>query len=523
MSGPGRRSRPGLSRRQLLEAGLRTGGGLALGSTLGCDVLQQTLLPGVAPPAPEPAGPDPVPAGETIGAVRHVLNRLSFGPRPGDRARVRSLGADEDEAAAAYVEQQLHPEPIDDPWGEWAVRRLETLRQPLGELFEYQPRLLLSELTRGAILRAVYSRRQLFEVMVHFWSDHFNIDVSKGDCRWLKAADDREVVRRHALGRFGELLRASALSPAMLWYLDGRVNKKARPADRPNENYARELLELHTLGVDGGYTQRDVMEVARCLTGWTVRSEEAFGKGRVEFRPGLHDDGAKEVLGHRIDPGGGEEDLDRVLEIAAHHPATARHLAAKLCRRFIGEPDPDGVGGADSAERSDPDDVYRSAVAAVAGEFEATGGDLRPTLRALFATPAFRSAAGRKLKRPFRFVVSALRATGAETDGGGALYDYLLSMGHAPFQYPTPDGYPDDEAPWHGTLLWRWSFAAAFAGGRIPGTSIDLPRLAADLGGGEGLAAHLLGRRPRAPELAGAGAPERSLALTLASPAFQRC
>src|SRR5262249_37442309 len=154
------------------------------------------------------------------------------------------------------------------------------------------------------------------------WSDHFNIDSSKGDCRWLKVADDRDVIQRHALGSFPGLLRASALSPAMLWYLDGRVNRRAAPGDRPNENYARELLELHTLGVHGGYTRQDVMEVARALSGWTVRSrhEVVFGLGKVEFRPELHDDGEKHVLGRVLPAGQGARDLDQVIDAAALHP-----------------------------------------------------------------------------------------------------------------------------------------------------------------------------------------------------------
>src|ERR1041384_25647 len=197
-------------------------------------------------------------------------------------------------------------------------------------------------MVRAAVLRAVYSERQLYEVMVGFWSDHFNIDPGKGDCRWLKAWDDRAVIRKYALGdcglrepttlferlqtfwgggsgapktafNFPAMLRASALSPAMLWYLDGRANRKAGPSEKPNENYARELLELHTLGVHGGYTQKDVMEVARCLTGWTVRGKRQFSKATVEFQQRLHDDGAKEVLGQRIPTGLGERDLDRVL------------------------------------------------------------------------------------------------------------------------------------------------------------------------------------------------------------------
>ena len=486
----------GLTRRDVLSAGL------LLSSALGCRNLEQTL--GVPLFEPEvPAGPYAAPDGEAIDPIRHVLNRLSFGPRPEDLARVRRLGRSTETAIQSYVDEQLDPGRLDDRQAELAVRRLETLRLPAGELFEYQPDLLLEELTRGTLLRAVYSRRQLYEVMVHFWSDHFNIDASKGDCKWLKVADDRDVIRRHALGRFGDLLRASALSPAMLWYLDGRVNQKRDDEEVPNENYARELLELHTLGVDGGYTQRDVMEVARCLTGWTVRSKEPFGKGRVEFKQNLHDDGEKEVLGRRIPSGEGEKDLDHVLDAVVRHPRTARHLARKLCHRFISE---------------DPGD---RAIEEVAGAFSASDGDVKATLRAVFDTHAFRNSAGLKLKRPFRFIASALRATAAHTDGGRKPQDFLLSMGHAPFQYPTPDGYPEASSPWLGTLLWRWIFSASLAGGRIAGTHIDLDRLRSALGDG-GLHAHLLGRTPTSNEALGNGPAATELALVLASPAFQR-
>src|SRR5262249_11611084 len=194
---------------------------------------------------------------------------------------------------------------------------------------------LRREITRHTLLRAVYSRRQLFEVMVGFWTDHLNINLEKGDCIYLKPADDRLVIRTHALGRFRDLIRASATSPAMLVYLDGKENKKAGPNDIPNENYARELLELHTLGVHGGYTQKDVLEVARCLTGWRLRTK--WRKGTVYFDPHWHDNGEKSVLGHGIPAGGGPADLEQVIDMVCRHPSTARYVATKLVRRFVSE------------------------------------------------------------------------------------------------------------------------------------------------------------------------------------------
>lgn len=441
-----------------------------------------------------------------ISLVSHAINRLSFGPCPGDYARVKRLGKTEEEACQRYAEQQLNPEQIEDEWCDRALRRFEeSLVEPAGELFEYQDKFLLSQMQRAAVMRAVCSERQLYEVMVQFWTDHFNIDPSKGDCKWLKAADDQSVVRRHALGKFPELLRASALSPAMLWYLDGRVNRRTQPLDKPNENYARELLELHTLGVHGGYAQRDVMEVARCLTGWTVRSKAKFQNGKVEFNPKLHDDGAKEVLGISIPAGLGEHDLDRVLEIVALHPSTADHLATKLCRHFIA------------------DDPPSSAVPSIARAFLLSRGDIRETLRALFARAEFREARGSKFKRPFHFIVSALRASDAETDAGPAILDYLIRMGHAPFGYPTPDGYPEEASPWLGTLLWRWNFAVALQANRIKGTKVNFASLQKALGGDKALMAHFLGRQPTPDESRAFRDSQAGLALLLASPGFQRC
>jgi uncharacterized protein (DUF1800 family) len=464
-------------------------------------------------------GPFQAPASNEIDPIVHALNRAGFGARPGDYQRVRKLAKIPEDAASAYLEQQLHAEDIQDEDADYAARRFETLQEPPGELFEYQPDLLHNELMRATITRAVLSERQLFEVMVQFWSDHFNIDPSKGDCKWLKTVDDREVIRKHALGKFADLLRASALSPAMLWYLDGRVNRRPKPGDRPNENYARELLELHTLGVHGGYTQKEVMEVARCLTGWTVRSmgnPPYFQIGKVEFDPALHDFGSKLILGQTVPSTDtslsrdileqrGRHELDRVLQIALAHPSTARHLSTKLCRHFIA------------------DDPPNDAIAKVADAFSKSEGDIRQTLRVLFQTDEFLTTRGNKFKRPFTFAVSALRATGARTDCGMGIVDYLKRMGHAPFNYPTPEGYPDQASPWMGTLLWRWNFAVALSQNKIEGTRIDLEKLRGAAGGEEQLMAHLIGRKPSSIEAQAFAESGDGLALALASPGFQWC
>jgi len=503
-----------LARRKFLKTGA---GSLALLAATGCDQLPRELK--VLFGGKKGNGPFQPPDQSSVDPIIHALNRTAFGPRPGDYERIRKLANTADEAAAEYIDQQLSPERIDDEDGDYAARRFETLNEPLGELFEYQQDLLQHELMRATLARAIFSQRQLYEVMVEFWSDHFNIDPSKGDCKWLTVADDREVIRKHALGKFPEMLRASALSPAMLWYLDGRVNRRATSAEKPNENYARELLELHTLGVHGGYTQRDVMEVARCLTGWSVRSTGQppyFEIGKVEFQPAQHDFDAKEVLGEPVPaaPSGlngedrdrwGRNELDHVLRIVTRHPATARHISTKLCRRFIA------------------DDPPEDAIGQVAAVFQRTGGDIRAALAILFATDDFRNCRGNKFKRPFNFVASALRAAGADTDSSLEIVGYLGRMGHAPFNYPTPDGYPEQAAPWMGTLLWRWNFAVALSRNQIKGTSVNLGRLRKNAGGDEALMAHVLGRKPTAEEARAYRDSEAGLALLLASPAFQRC
>ncbi|MDX2175926.1 MAG: DUF1800 domain-containing protein [Candidatus Sumerlaeia bacterium] len=481
------------------RAFLLLGACATLGVVVGCDSVVEAL-----PGGEFPRGPLEAPDSTTLDPVSHMLNRTTFGARPGDWQRVRALAPDPHEAAQRFAAAQLDPGSVRDLPGFWARSRFDHLEEPLGEHYEYNEKRLLAELVGATVARAAASERQLFEVMVQFWSDHFNIDPTKEDCRWTKAADDRDTIRAHALGDFGDMLRASALSPAMLWYLDGQANRAAAPADKPNENYARELLELHTLGVDGGYTQRDVMEAARCLTGWTAHPLKPFKTGKVEFVPALHDDGEKVVLGRRIEARGGPGDLDQLLDIVKNHPSTARNIARKLCVRFVAD-EPSGA-----------------LVAEVAREFLRTAGSIRATLAALLGHQEFLSSRSCKFKLPFHFVVSSLRATGARTDGGEGLVRFLQRMGHTPFHYGTPDGYPQEPHPWLGTMLWRWNFAAALAEDRIKGTRARTDAVAALHGGAEHALGHLFGRRATPDEARAILGSGRPLALALSAPAFQR-
>ena len=446
----------------------------------------------------EEAPPFGAPDGATVSFERHVLDRLTWGARPGDVERVTALGGE------TWIERQLDPAAIDDARCDRALASIESLWVDRAELYERNESELRLDLARAKLIRAHRSERQLFEVMVDFWSDHFNIAANKSDCRWMKAADDHEVIRTHAFGTFRDLVRASATSPAMLVSLDGRANMVRAAGDAPNENYARELMELHTLGVHGGYTQRDVQEVARCLSGWTYDHRPLRFRGsRVDFDPARHDDGAKHVLGTVIPAGGGAEDLERVLDLVCAHPSTARTIATKLSQRFIDhDPDP-------------------RAIRAVSDAFTAAGGAIVPTLRAVFATDAFRSARRTLFKRPFRYLASALRAMDAASYAPPALVDRLERMGHAPFQYPTPDGYPMEPAPWYGTMLWRWNVATECAANRLRGVRVDVDDLVRRAGGVAPLMAHLLGREPTELERTLATDAPRGVVLALAAPAFQ--
>jgi uncharacterized protein (DUF1800 family) len=443
----------------------------------------------------------------------HLLSRAAYGPWPGDLDTLRAMGSEQ------WIEEQLSPETIDDTVCDLRARRFETIWHEPGTCYEYKKPVLREEITRHTLLRALYSKRQLLEVMVGFWTDHLNINLEKGDCIYLKPADDRLVIRTHALGRFRELIRASATSPAMLVYLDGKENQKKEPGDVPNENYARELLELHTLGVDGGYTQTDVYEAARSLTGWRLRT--GWRKGTVYFDQSLHDDGEKRVLGQTIPAGGGATDVDQLVEIACNHPSTAHHIATKLVRRFVSEDPPTAL------------------VQRVAKVFTSTDGDIKALLRTILTSDEFKAAKGLKFKRPFQYIVSCLRALAADTHAHQQLIEYLLRMGQGPFQYPTPDGYPDRTAPWLGTLLWRWNFAFNAASNHLPTVTVPLEQLAEAIGGKapfqpEQLMSYFIGRKGSNSELKAIADYQKSnrgdsnyhaelVAVVLASPAFQRC
>ncbi|MBM3129324.1 MAG: DUF1800 domain-containing protein [Chloroflexi bacterium] len=412
-----------------------------------------------------------------------ALNRLAFGPRPGDFERAQKIGVD------AYIEEQLAPEQIDDSALEQRLATMyPTLSQSAAELMRdypqrppqtptpsaktepaQTPQEVIAQLQDATILRALASRRQLREVLVDFWSNHFSIFAGKNDCRWLKTIDDREVIRRHAFGKFGDLLLASAQSPAMLVYLDNQLNVKGVA----NENYAREIMELHTLGVDSGYTQKDVAELARAFTGWTVRPPRRIGAantldytdaGTFFFDRNRHDNAGKRVLGIDLPANGGINDALKIIDALAKHPSTAQFISKKLVRRFVADAPPDAL-----AQRA-------------AQTFTQTNGDIRAVLSTILHSDEFgKNSFAQKIKRPFEFVVSAARAVDLQADDVRALSTVVRLMGQGLFLRPTPDGYPDVGTAWLNTsgLLARWNFAFALAYNRVPRAQVDLAALIA--------------------------------------------
>ncbi len=516
--------------------------------------------------------------------VVHLLDRVSFGSRPGDVERVMKMGWEK------YLDEQLHPERISDQTAEQKWKGIESIHLSNSELAKnypppqvirevlkqrgielpglggvfnptqnpnaapdnltkkdakkgfkelgkdaekmkadetgepatapaqqpddqakrreayqvlkemgYRPQQqIVQELQQAKIIRAVYSEKQLQEVMTDFWFNHFNVFINKGADRVLTTSYERDVIRPRVFGKFEDLLKATAESPAMLFYLDnwmsaspnvktlnrdelrqmrrqqrgvGRfggmrpepmLNQNGKiPQNRArglNENYAREIMELHTLGVDGGYTQKDVQEVARCFTGWTLRQPR--NGAEFVFNPMMHDDGEKTVLGKKISSGGGIKDGYAVIHLLATHPSTAKFISTKLARKFVSDNPP------------------QSLVDRMAETFKKTDGDLREVLRAMFASPEFFAAENyrAKIKTPFEMTVSAVRAIGADTDAGPQFHRWLAQMGEGLFLCQPPTGYADTAEHWvnTGALLERMNFALAISGNRIPGTRASL-------------------------------------------------
>ena len=535
--------------------------------------------------------------------ILHVLNRLGFGARPGDVEKVKAIGLQK------YIEQQLNPSSIDDRSAEAKVKYLEIFNMTTAEVFakypnpgallrqleggrqaqaakqqqaqadkpagndqadqemteaqrrERQQKLnalyreynlrpanqLMPQIAANRILRAAYSERQLQEVMVDFWQNHFNVFAGKAAVRWYIPSYERDVLRKNALGNFKDLLIGTAQHPAMLFYLDnfesvspnskgpgnglqatrlrellasGRelpprmrerlkrqygVNDaeldtrldqmrknpptaQKRPQRGINENYARELMELHTLGVDGGYTQNDIVEVAKAFTGWTIADPRGYRRsaaqmikgeenrrldrlqriagvpddidsGEFYFNANGHEKGTKTVLGQKIDEGGLKDGL-KVIDLLVDHPSTAKFIARKLAVKFVS------------------DNPSEALVNRVADAFHKSGGDIKTTLRTLFTNKEFFAPENyrAKIKTPFELAISSIRALGAETNGSPAMLAMLRKLGEAPYGYQAPTGYPDRAEDWvnTGALLERLNFAVAVASNRIPGTKVDL-------------------------------------------------
>jgi uncharacterized protein (DUF1800 family) len=503
--------------------------------------------------------------------IVHLLNRTGFGLRPGDMERVRAMGIEK------YLDQQLHPDRIDDAATEARLKRLESLHMTIAEIYEKYPQpnmianqlgigkkqqskqddqmkpnsqngangqvddgvdlskrenrqmvlayyrehglklpaMLLGDLMEQKIIRGVYSERQLQEMLTDFWFNHFNIFYAKGADRWLTTDYEMNAIRPHTLGKFKDLLMATAKSPAMLFYLDnfqssspdaklpGRrgIGQQSRFQRRPglfggldnqqispeqqrraqaaqqfrnrkpgiNENYARELMELHTLGVEGGYTQKDVQEVARCFTGWTINQPRRDGS--FTFRSWMHDDGEKTVLGKKIPAGGGLRDGEMVIDLLVHHPNTAKFISTKLVRRFVSDNPPPSL------------------VDRVAGVYMKTDGDIREMLRTIFTSPEFNSqeAYRAKIKSPFELAVSAIRALGGEATNTVQVAQFISKMGQPLYRYQPPTGFPDRAEQWvnTGSLLERLNFGLALATNKLRGTNVDLKRIAPTVNGND--------------------------------------
>jgi uncharacterized protein (DUF1800 family) len=478
-------------------------------------------------------------------AILHALNRLGYGPEPGEIERIRQMGLEK------WIEQQLHPESIDDSALNERLAAFPTLKMSSRELLEkypppneeakregltlqqYQeqqkakadeemarllasaadpaeiqlakmqgPQRIIAELSMAKLDRAIYSQRQLEAVMDDFWFNHFNVYAEKGDDKWLITEYERDAIQPHAMGKFRDLLLATAKSPAMLFYLDNWLSADPiavqqfaqRPrrypvfvtgfpppgsfppggfppqqangagAKRPerglNENYGREVMELHTLGVDGGYTQQDVIEMAKCMTGWTIRQPRRDPE--YFFNDRLHTQGPKIVLGRKFDYDS-EKDGSEALKMLASRPETAKFISTELARHFVSDTPPEAI------------------IDRMAKTFVSSEGDTRAVLKTMIYSPEFwsREAYHAKVKTPFELVASTARALEADATVPIQLAQWVNRMGEPLYMSQPPTGYSDKAETWvnAGALLNRLNFAMAFTTGRVAGTTVDLGNL----------------------------------------------
>jgi len=396
-------------------------------------------------------------------AAAHVLNRLAYGPAPGDIERVTQMGV------ARYIDSQLHPESLELPAAlSERLAGLDTVQRSSGEVLgdflavrdmvkdetedaKAMRREVLARINNqtaeARIARAVASPRQLEEVMVDFWFNHFNVFSGKGQVRPLVASYERDAIRPYVFGSFRDMLGATAKHPAMLFYLDNYLSK----AGGLNENYARELMELHTLGVDKGYTQKDVTELARMLTGWSFAPRQLVARNETfRFDPKRHDNGDKQWLGRVVKPQGQAEG-EYALDVLAVHPATARHISYKLAQYFVADEPPPAL------------------VERMAQTWVASKGDIRSVLKTLFASDEFMSpeAQGAKFKTPYQFVISAARAGNSAMAEVRPVLGALDRLGMPLYGCQTPDGYKNTQAAWLNpdALSRRIGYATTLAQG----------------------------------------------------------
>ncbi|MEO5814672.1 MAG: DUF1800 domain-containing protein [Gemmatimonadaceae bacterium] len=432
------------SRRSFFKAGALAAGGALLRSAPASAQLPK--LPRRAAPAFQLVQQQEAPSKPASWAATNnrLLRRATYGPTPADVAAIKTLGYQ------GWLLQQLKWSRIPDLAVTTNVATLyPVLVGTPDTIYTTDVTTATAQLQQATLYRSAFSQRQLYERMVEFWSDHFNIYVGK--VGFLKIIDDRDVIRKHALGRFGDLVKASAQSPAMLSYLDQTASR----VGRPNQNYARELMELHTLGVDGGYTQEDVAELSRVLTGWTIK-----GRGYFNFDPSGHDWGAKTVMGMTIPAGSvsqgqaGMQEGEKVIDMLIAHPSTARFIATKMLRWLLS---------------SEPTDTQ---VNTIAGVFRSTGGDITAMVRAIL-NDAWIAAAPARYKRPYHYLVSAMRALSATVTSTDSVNRQLAAMGQSLFIWDTPDGYPDTIEYWSGGIAPRWLFANVIANYKTTAITVD--------------------------------------------------